>query len=875
MSERYSVLSVNKKMIRWVLGASCVYFVGPGVLIAEEDIIEEIVVTGSYLKHLPEDSPTPIQVLDRMDLESSGVPQIADIMGNLTANSGSEFRSNLTISNGMAGSANINLRGLGLGSTLVLLNGKRLTLSSIVSNDGSSFVDINQLPVNMIEAIEIQKDGAAATYGTDAVAGVVNFKLRSDFEGFEFRAGNQSTVNDLQMDNDISMLWGAGNGTTHGVVSVLTYDRTPLDVVDRDYAVTDNTVSTLGAPGALLISGVPYIDPGCEAAGGIANTFNPSGTIGTCGFQFGTFFELVAPETRTNIYGILTHEFDNLTEFQGEISYYKNKVDGLKASPSFPMLSFPVIPADNPGNFRGEAGGYLGRVVGPNGSASRLDYQTESSRIVLDFKNETGEFAGWNWNAGVTYGNYRRVSNTTDTLTNSFERAVNGVGGDDCQEEIGSALRGQGDCSYFVIGGGSDVNSLGIYDYLAADLQEKSFTSSMVFDNVYTREIDQIELPGGTVEMAVGWQYRKDEFRVTPNDTLRNADETVYFVGSIADMNENQDVYAFFSEFALPLFDRLEAQFAFRFEEYGGKVGSSLDPKLAVRWDVADFLVARGSVSSTFKAPTLSQRFSRRTALESIISDSGGRLFVGVQTAGTETLVPEEAVTMNLGTLFNFADVHSISLDYWRIDFENVIVKENAQQVANEYYADNDVNTDQLTITEGVGIVGVSVNYVNAGEINTDGIDMAWTWDFEAYDLGGFRSKLVATYINSYDLVDHNGVEIDALNNFNKTNSARPVQDKKFNWGLDWSRGQHTGNLTWHHIGSYQSDVGDLDTISSQNTFDVQYSYTFVQVDATLTGGIANLTDEAPPTVETEFGFDSLTHDPRGMMAYLRGRINF
>ncbi|PCJ17015.1 MAG: hypothetical protein COB04_09400, partial [Gammaproteobacteria bacterium] len=165
--------------------------------------------------------------------------------------------------------------------------------------------------------------------------------------------------------------------------------------------------------------------------------------------------------------------------------------------------------------------------------------------------------------------------------------------------------------------------------------------------------------------------------------------------------------------------------------------------------------------------------------------------------------------------------------------------------------------------------------YVNAAEINTDGIDMTWTWDIETNNLGGFRSKLIATYINKYDFVDHNGVKIDAVNSFNSTNSARPVQDKKFNWSLDWSRGQHTGNLTWHHIGSYKSDEGDLATISSQNTFDVQYAYTFVDVDATLTVGIANLTDEEPPTVETEFGYDSLTHDPRGMIAYLRGRINF
>ena len=875
MSGKISGFSANKKLISCLIGASCVYLIVPSAVLAEEEEIEEIIVTGSYIKHLPEDSPTPIQVLDRLELEASGVLQVADIMANLTVNSGSEFRSNLTISNGMAGSANLNLRGLGLGSTLVLLNGKRLTLSSIVSNDGSSFVDINQIPMNMIEAVEIQKDGAAATYGTDAVAGVVNFKTRSDFEGFELRAGNQSTVNDFQMDNEISMLWGAGNGRTHGVLSVSAFDRSPLDANDRDFAINEYTISTLGSPGALMGERGPVIDPDCAAKGGIPFPLGADETIGTCGFQFGTFFELVAPETRTNIYGILTHEFDNQTEFKGEILYYQNKVDGLTASPTFPMLSFPVLPAHNPGNFAGVDTPYLGRVIGPNGSASRLDYQTESNRLAFGFNNDTGDLAGWSWDAGVSYSSYRRVAVTTDTLVENYNRAVNGVGGDNCDEEIGSVNANTGDCFYFVSGEGPSVNSPEVYDYLAGTIIDKSSTSNLVFDNVYSRELSQFELAGGTVQMAMGWQYRKEEYGTSPSANLQNADEEFFFIGSTATMDKDQDVIALFSEFALPISDTVEAQIAMRFEEYGGKVGNSFDPKLAIRWDVADSVVLRGSVSTTFKAPTLSQRFSNRTALQRIVSDLDRNLFVGVRAAGSEGLVPEEAVTRNLGAIFNFLDVHTVSVDYWGIDFQDVIVKENAQQIANEYYADNTINLDKLRLSDGGDILGVDVNYVNAAEIQTDGFDLAWTWDIDTNNSGGFRSKWIATWINSYDFVDQNGVEVDALDNFNSSNSARPIQDIKFNWSLDWSMGQHIANFTWHYIDSYESDAGEMDDIDSQNTFDVQYGYNFVQVDAMVTLGIANLTDEDPPAVETEFGYDSLTHDPRGMMAYLRGKINF
>lgn len=862
------------------LGLSTLHLLALSNAVAEE-VVEEIVVTGSYIKHLPEDAPTPVQVVDRVALEASGVTQIADIMGNLTVNTGAEFRNNPLVSNGMAGTANLNLRGLGLGSTLVLVNGKRLALSGQVSNDGSSFVDINQVPFSMIEAIEIQKDGGAATYGTDAIAGVVNFKTRKDFEGFEISGSNQSTLEDFQQDNEISMLWGSGNGRTHAVVAVSVMDRSDLDTTDRSNTITEFSESPLGNPGAFVVPAAGFgfetiIDPQCEEFGGIAFVSGSEGgtDLGTCGYQYGPFFELVAPESRTNIYATLSHEFNDQTEFYGELSYFKNHVNDLSASPSFPFGNFPAIPADHPGNIFDATAIFIGRVIGPTGRATRLDYFTESNRMVFGFKNESNSLAGWSWDAGASFGSYRRRSETVDTLVENFTNAINGLGGFNCDQETGTP--GVGDCLYYnPFADGLNTNSQEVYDYMEGEAVDKSGTKLLVVDNVFSRDLDQWYLSGGVPAMALGWQYRKEEYNLSPDENLQNADTVFYFFGPTQRLEKDQDVVALFGELALPFWDNFEMQLALRYEDYGGDVGDSIDPKIAIRWDILDSLVLRSSASTTFRAPTLSQRYSSRTALEGV-KQGDSTTFVSVIASGTEDLQPEEATTFNLGFIYNFFDSHSVSVDYWRVEYEDIIVKENPQELADAYFADGVSNLDKLDFSSSTGlIVGAQVNFVNAAEVLTDGVDFSWTWDIETMDIGGLQSKLMVTWVNTFDFTGTDGEEIDVLDNYNKNNPARPNQDLKFNWHLGWFKGQHGANFTWHYIDSYDTDMENLEQVDSHHTFDVQYAYSLVRVDASVSVGIINLTDEEPPEVETEFGYDSYTHDPRGIIGYVRGRYRF
>ena len=180
--------------------------------LAQDGAVEEVVVTGSYIKQSPEDSALPIDVVDSEELLNMGNPSVVELVKTLGVSSGTDGETNQFQSNGLEGTANINLRGLGAGRNLVLLNGKRNNFSPYpVAEQQQLFVDINNIPGVALSRVEVLKDGAAATYGSDAISGVVNFITRSDFEGLEIAASHKM-IADSDGDSDFGLIWGQDMG---------------------------------------------------------------------------------------------------------------------------------------------------------------------------------------------------------------------------------------------------------------------------------------------------------------------------------------------------------------------------------------------------------------------------------------------------------------------------------------------------------------------------------------------------------------------------------------------------------------------------------------------------------------------------------------
>ena len=184
----------------------------------EDQDIEEIVVTGSYLKTSPTDGASPVDVIDRESIENFGVNTVADLTRNLASNSGSENVPDSFTSGATQGTSNINLRGLGLSSTLVLLDGRRQTVAGATANDGSVFVNTSIIPLIAIERVEVLKEGAASVYGSDAVAGVVNYIFRRDFTGLEVSYNHQFSDLGSQEDDRFSVIFGTEFNNTNIVI---------------------------------------------------------------------------------------------------------------------------------------------------------------------------------------------------------------------------------------------------------------------------------------------------------------------------------------------------------------------------------------------------------------------------------------------------------------------------------------------------------------------------------------------------------------------------------------------------------------------------------------------------------------------------------
>ncbi len=229
---------------------------------SEETNIEEVVVTGSFIRGSPLDAPSPVQVVDRASIEAQGAAVIWDVIKNLEVNSGSFTENGSGEVYGTAGTAQVNLRNLGENSTLTLINGKRMVPSGAVTRGGGEYVDINSIPLVMTERVEILTDGGSALYGADAVAGVVNVIMRTDFEGLEIYGDVQNVpAAGSAFDATVSGIWGwaSDDGDTHFVLSGERFERDPVSVYDGNFwnedSVIAGNVSTPGTIGASALFG--------------------------------------------------------------------------------------------------------------------------------------------------------------------------------------------------------------------------------------------------------------------------------------------------------------------------------------------------------------------------------------------------------------------------------------------------------------------------------------------------------------------------------------------------------------------------------------------------------------------------------------------
>ncbi|MFT6268419.1 MAG: outer membrane receptor protein involved in Fe transport [Alphaproteobacteria bacterium] len=864
-----------------------------------DDDVELIMVTGSFVRRSENfSSPSPLAVLDADDIESIGAKNIGDITQTLTINTGAENTPDAFTQNATAGTSNINLRGLGVASTLVLLNSKRQVVTAQPNNAGVNFVDTSSLvPMIAINRMEIVKDGASALYGSDAVAGVVNFITKSDYEGAQVSLDYQDGAHGDNKEYTVQGLWGTVGDDSSLMAAISYTNRSPMFTGDRRLSRPQDDTSALGNPGSYFLTPtLPIIDPtGCAEFGGAEILRAPSGTVpglevGFCGFDFGRTYSFVPDESRLSTFVQAKKQLTDDIEWTTEITTARNRAE-RGGSPSFPILTFPTVPASHPNNPFGADVSYFGREIGNRGDGTSLPgdpANTESDTFRFSTMLQ-GELESGFWEVSYTVAKNDFLFTVNDTLGQQYQNALRGFGGQGCDPISGVA--GVGACEYFnpfATSFTSAPNSQNVIDSFTARQEIDSKSSLEVVEAFVSTEV--FEMEGGTAGLAFGAQYRYQDL-TQDYDSLSNQDRFSFVIGN-ADIYGEQDVIAVFGELALPVSDDIDVQIALRYEDYGGTTGDTIDPKFAVSWRATDTFSLRGSISTSFRAPSIFQKDGGGTSLNQMIDPlTGAAAFAADRTSGNKGLVPEESTAYNIGFSFEPVDDWSVEVDYWSFEFTDLIIKENFQAILND-----DPQNPERIIRAGDPLNGpllqVLTTYVNASSLETSGLDIVSSYKLET-ELGTFTPTLSATYILAYDLVDPQAGPIDGAGSRNNSNIGVSSPELRANLGLAWQHEAYSANIFARYIDSYSDDQNCADgtafspactegfkDVDSHVTWDAQVNVDMGSLFETdgayvLTFGGVNITDEDPPQLFTNAGFDSKVHDPRGRQLYVRLAMEF
>jgi iron complex outermembrane recepter protein len=869
--------------------------------------LEEVVVTGTNIRSAGFSALVPLQVVGAAQLENIGTAQFNDVLKTIPGNAGSEM---FTEASPRAGNSQFNLRGLGYTSTLTLLNGRRAGVSPLSDETGAEFVDINQFPLAMVERIEVLKDGASAIYGSDAVAGVVNIITRRGFDGAEVSAGYQDATNEAANAN-----FALGHTLDRGFVSVYgTYyhqtgnDRTDFDwlvkrihgngVLGRSQLLNANAApsnyrlagrNAAGQPIGLG-GGVAFADPDCEAAGGVFR-IRDNGTVdgSQCLHDFADQVAIIPEASRAQVFTEFDYELTDSVSLFGEASYSRNVLRSTKGPGSYSNGAAVsnssgniFIPASHPFNFfvRNPADAnrllYIGpdnwnpaihsavdlvaasRVFGVQYNAEGADErrsETEYIRTVMGLDARFGSTLSGQLSyqfAGADFEDLQPFRYNAAALNAALlDGSLNPFGTSVARPDLVSPKDGISTAR----------NEQAVVDQVLVTSRDTARSEQHVVDAVLSGSL--FDLSAGSVGFAVGGQYRAVSLKETP-DALQASGLGDAPTAAIT-IDREQDVFAVYSELSAPLGSRANAQLALRYEDYGGNVGSSVDPKFALRVTPTEWLTLRGSIGTSFQAPTIRQTsesvtrifINDPTTLDNGVltcRDTGRTSNPLVRTSGDESLEPQTATNYNFGIILSPLRALDFGVDYWHYKYEDLIAASaNAQAIVTRDCADGVPNDPRIT-REGAGLLNeIATEFINVGQVETDGLDLSLAYQFDA-GIGGFQFTADATYLRKFDVLGGEGGVFDGAGNRNFANNFRSMPKWRATTGLLWDYRAISSNLAVRYIDSYVNDQSNNAPISSFTAVDLSVAYRLTWgghegKPMLLSVGADNLFDRDPPSL--------------------------
>ncbi|HET9579427.1 MAG TPA: TonB-dependent receptor [Usitatibacter sp.] len=861
--------------------------------------VEKIEVTGSHVKRVDTETVSPVDVITREQIERTGQATVAEVLRNIPANTGGSFSESFT--NSFApGAAGISLRGLGQKTTLVLLNGRRITGFGFAQNLQDTFVDLNAIPASAIERVEILKDGASAIYGSDAIAGVVNIILRRDFKGLEIsgQAGRFEGKHDWRAT--LTGGWGDLARDRWSVFGTLDFYKRDLVMMrdtkfgaDRDFrdvpggrnnqslqgggtwrqltstnANTNNfrAISECETFGGRTVTAAQAVDLGL-IAGPLNNTnFNQPGNT-FCLHDFDDQFTALPKTDRTNFIGRAQREFSpNLT---GYFELGLSRVDTFQRFQS-PFFSATTGLAQTSAGLRpftynirfapGVAGNpfpsnalYNASVFNDMGTRD-LDIRSDTARVLA---GATYTIRNWDLDSAINWSRNEVDQQNINRITLAGTSAVFGVPTTP-QPPVPVSTNSAYNLDR------PSLNTDAVRNQMLISFPRKSTSELKSIDTKASTEL--MQMAAGPLGLALGVEGREEKLNDRP-DPLAEAGQILG--QGITSTNGSRRQYAGYAELAIPITRAIEAQVAGRYDHYSD-YGSSSTPKIGIKFRPTNTLLLRANWGKGFRAPTLPEISpSVATFFTSVIDPTTNQITqISGVFAGNPGLQAEKSDSWTAGLVFEPNANFNVGVNFYNIDWKNIVAAPSFQAIVN-----SGDPTRVIRDPSTGNIVTVLNGYINVNETKTQGVDLEGRYRISS-PYGRWTLRANAVYVDKFE---ENGTEVAGTNGGTNT-----IPRFRSQLSVDWDYRALSATLTQNYIHRYLQQLlpGSFFTpqdprfqnqtyperVPSYTTYDLYAKYQLTK-NVTVSGAVLNLYDKTPyydPGFSGTFLYDFSLFDVRG-----------
>jgi len=827
-----------------MFGAAATASVSTSAFSAEEESAEEverIEVTGSRIKRSDLEGASPVTVMTAADMKIEGNFTVADALRNSNLNSFGSFSERSGSS--AQSQATINLRGAGDNRTLVLLDGKRLPGSPTL---GGQSANLNSIPMAAVERIEILTDGASSTYGSDAIAGVVNIIMKKNYEGLQFNVGAGHRDRDEGTTSSEFSVTG-GYSTDKGNIT-FSFDhqkRKGIADGDRDftkakmtdvngdgviqaYTETDGW-SIFGATVAAPDFSETQVSPLCDGliAEYGSDTFQrvaadddwgPGSEY--CMYAYANVSYNKASVDRNTLFVDANYEVSEDVEWFGRAMFVKNDSFGRYAPPA---AWWDGMSADNPANPYDEEARGLFRWVGIGTRDGNIE--DTSQDLLMGLRGDL------DWN-NASWEVYYHV-NKADNLS------------------IGEFYQSKGGLAHNIANDIDLGSEEGIANLKATTLQQSRSNFAQYYAGI---GFDLGSLPGGDIAHYFGAEYMEQSYA----DIYDGQSEAGLVGGSAGNSAAgDRDITAFFWEAALPVTDEVEVNIAARYDDYSD-FGDNVAPKVSVRWQANETIVVRASYSEAFRAPGLDELHAATSfSAEDAIDYAQGQTTssqVNTYYKSNSDLGPETSEYLNLGVAWDVTEDIGFKVDYFDLQIDNVIQTKTVQDLLSDEAAGKvtavgpevDVSNETFYLQRAATgrLLEAGTGYFNGIGFGIEGLDVSFNSLFQT-SFGDISFNMTNSFILEYS-EERGGVIYDTAGW-----SLQP--EHKAVATLGWSMDDHSVAWNVNYTGSTSeteapNDAGILTpdgNLDSWTIHNLTYTYNAGDLGAvTLT--VNNATDEDP-----------------------------